>query len=207
MSDNAQFQLLRAHVERHVREPAVIIVTSAVARDGKSLTANALAECFARAGRRAALVDATGGALSLAKSPSTALDEGVTFVAAPKRGAALKRKAAADFVNALRASYDYTIVDSGPLLDDDFALSLVGSVDGMLVSVRVGRAPTDEDEMMVRLIEQSKGRIVGVVAVSETEIAEFAKRRTTESADLPSRRAQPASVHAKMQPLAASVRR
>jgi Mrp family chromosome partitioning ATPase len=68
-SQNAQFQMLRTLVEREVRRSGVIMVTSAEAGDGKSLTAHGLAHCLAQSGRRTALVDTTRRSRQLPAMP------------------------------------------------------------------------------------------------------------------------------------------
>lgn len=201
---SAQFQLLRAHVEREVEAPAVVIVTSAEPGDGKSVTAYALAESLARAGRRAALVAGPGSLLTIAPELSDDAAETLSVVRVQKPASALKGKAATEFMRSTRAAYDYTIVDAGPLLTDDFALGLVGRVDGVLVSVRLGRPRSDEDEMTVRVIEQSNGRMIGVVAVLPAAIADFANRRPAERAFGAGRRVTAGGGLTAMQPLAVS---
>ena len=61
-SSAGQIELLRARVERQVRKPAIVVITSAKQGDGKSLTAFLLAKSFAKAGRRTVLVDTPHGA-------------------------------------------------------------------------------------------------------------------------------------------------
>jgi Mrp family chromosome partitioning ATPase len=175
-----QFQLLRAHVEREVPRSAVILVTSARAGDGTSLTARGLARCFADSGCRTALVTTRDGHASPVSQ--AACDDLLVTFRMPKAESARIREAAATFVESSRASFDYTIVDSPPLLFDAVALALAGIVDGVLVSVRVGRAPSDDDESMIRIIEHSNGRVLGVVAVLPEAIADFEARRAGEAA-------------------------
>ena len=52
---NAQVQLLRSRVEADLGKPAVVMVTSALPGDGKTLTAHSLAMSFGRSGHRVAL--------------------------------------------------------------------------------------------------------------------------------------------------------
>jgi hypothetical protein len=58
-------------------------------------------------------------------------------------------------------------------LTDNVALALATQVDGVLVSVRVGRTPSDRDESMMRIIENSSVRFLGVVAAAPQTISEF----------------------------------
>jgi Mrp family chromosome partitioning ATPase len=55
-------------------------------------------------------------------------------------------------------------------------------VDGVLLTVRVGRRQTEEDAVMVRSLAQSDTRIIGVVAVASERIASFASTRAGLSA-------------------------
>lgn len=183
-SSNAQFQLLRAFVEREVRRSAVIMVTSAQPRDGKSMTAFSLATSLSHAGFRTALV-AEGSRLR------DAARGGPATLAMPRPEPGRFRETTAEFLSHARSTYDYTIVDTAPLLADPLALGLAGSVDGVLVSVRVGRAPTDDDELTIRVIEQSSGRVLGIVAALPEAIDDFEDRRSAKprAEDVPRRAA------------------
>jgi hypothetical protein len=204
-SQAAQFQLLRAHVEREVRRSSVIMVTSAEAGDGKSLTAHRLAQCLAESGLRTALVDATHGGQAGIRRASVSLsgdgsDEPI-MLSMPRTGGGQVREAAARFVESSRAAYDYTIVDTEPLLTDNVALALAAHVDGVLVSVRVGRAPTKSDDSTMQVIEHTGGRIIGIVATEPSAIGDFEEHNTTGLAPLRSdRREERTSVMAMQSP-------
>lgn len=176
---NPQHQLLRAHIERTVAAPAVIMVTSAQTGDGKSLTAHALALCLARSGRRTALVDLTHpvpSAVGRLPGPSGSIRPNFTAVDAAATGMRTSREAMAAFVEETREAYEYTILDSPALLADDIAMGLATVVDGLLLTVRLGRAPSELDQLTMRLIERSEGRVIGVVATLPDAIAEFGRR-------------------------------
>jgi hypothetical protein len=178
-SENARIHLLRTHVEREVRRPAVIMVTSATAGDGKSFTAHALAQCLAKSGRRTALVDASTkpgrGAYWVCPEIPGETGDLPDIVSMPEPQPGRVREAIAQFVESSRSSHDYTIVDTSPLLEGALPLALAGCVDGVLVAVRIGRTPSQDDEAMMRVLEQSGGRVLGVVATSPESIADFAK--------------------------------
>jgi Mrp family chromosome partitioning ATPase len=162
---NSQLQLLRSRVEAELGKPSVILVTSAADRDGTSLTAYSLASCFVKSGHRAALV---------ALTPSGGERHDVTMIDFPHQdGSAIERERLAKFVEELRSSQDFTVVDAGTLLGSASAMALASMVDGILLAVRVGRAPTDEDELMMQTIAHSRGHVLGVVATSEEAVAEF----------------------------------
>jgi len=176
---NSQIQFLRSRVEADLKKPAVVLVTSALAGDGKSFTAHSLAKCFTKAGHRTALIDPAAGGndplrLAMVEMPREDTD-------------GLGRERLVSFVDAMRAEYDYTVIDAGTFSTSDAAMSLTRMVDGILVAVRVGRAPTDEDELMIRMIEHSGGRIIGVVATEDEAVAEFERTRSSEQRTVPER--------------------
>jgi Mrp family chromosome partitioning ATPase len=172
----SQFQLLRVRVEQELRGASVIMVTSAHKGDGKTLTAYGLAHCLAQSGHRTALVDATHGVANAlrhaTKPPGNGGAEGPAVLSMPKAGAGRVREATARFVATARETYDYTILDCGVLLGDQIALSLAALVDGVIVSVCVGRAPVRDDKAMVTMIQHSDARLLGVVAVTPQAISE-----------------------------------
>jgi len=185
---NSQMHLLRSRVEAELDRPAVVMVTSALPGDGKSLTAHSLAVSFGRSGRRVALAGAAAG-----------IDQrGVTVVnLPPKEGRVAEHDGLVAFVDKLRAEYDYTIVDAGTFLRSNTAMALAPLVDGILLAVRVGRAPSDDDELLVRTIEHSRGRVLGVVATDTKAVEGFARERAGERpAAAPTQPARRVETHA-----------
>jgi hypothetical protein len=179
---HAEFQLLRAYVERAANKgPAIVVVTSAEHGDGKSLMANTLAEYLARSGRKTALLDASREVnpdLRAAK----ALEGGVrrdepVAVSLPDMELGLTRETIKEFIASVRSEFDFTIIDTTPLLASERAMVLSELADGILLSVRVGRVPTDNDKMMIRLLEQSQGNVLGVVTTAPAVIDRFAAAR------------------------------
>jgi Mrp family chromosome partitioning ATPase len=165
---NAQVQLLRSRVEADLKKPAVVMVTSALQGDGKSLTAHSLAKCFLDSGHRAALVSLNDGD--------------------PERAVGGGRMAA--FVEGMRSNYDFTVVEAGTFFHSKAAIALARLVDGILLTVRMGRPQTDEDELLIETLKNSGGHVVGVVAIDEHTIAEFERQRSglLASVDAPLRR-------------------
>jgi MinD-like ATPase involved in chromosome partitioning or flagellar assembly len=183
---SAEFQLLRAFVERAIPGRAVILVTSAKNGDGKSLTAYSLADCLARAGRRTVLVDATTETSRDIALPnpdrSRVICDLAVYVAMPKPQVPLSREAAAQFVENMRASHEFTIIDSAALLTSEMAMAFAEAVDGVLLSVRLGRAASGDDELTVQLLDRCGGRVLGVVAASPQAIGQFERRRAAKPA-------------------------
>jgi hypothetical protein len=187
---NSQVQLLRSRVEAELKKPAVVLVTSAHLGDGKTLTADSLARCFAKSGQRAALVNenrfGTGSSDGVAPEPSP--QGHVTMLELPPEcDNAVSLEGLTAFVDSLRSDYDYAIVDSGAYLKSNSAMALTQLVDGILLTVRVGRPSSDEDEMMVRMVEHFRGNVIGVVATDAGAIDEFERNRPRQEMTAPAR--------------------
>ncbi len=187
---NSQVQLLRSRVEAELKKPAVLLVTSAHLGDGKTLTADSLARCFAKSGHRAALVNenrsGTGNSDGVVPEPNP--QGHVTIMELPPEcDNAVSREGLAAFVESLRSDYDYAIVDSGTYLSSNSAMALTQLVDGILLTVRVGRPSSDEDEMMVRMVEHFRGNVIGVVATDAGAIDEFERNRPRQELTAPAR--------------------
>jgi Mrp family chromosome partitioning ATPase len=181
---NTEVQLLRAHLETATSGPSIVMVTSAEAGDGKSLLAHALAHSLAKVGRRCALFDATLHAkadLSRLALPEAGARPNLPVVMPlplDDPSLAPSREVLAQFMDTVRASYDYAIVDTPPFLSSDLAMALAEAADGILVSVRVGRAPSERDLATIRVIEASKGNVIGVVAATPEAIKDFKKMQS-----------------------------
>jgi len=188
---NTEVQLLRAHLESSTSGPSIIMVTSAEAGDGKSLIAHALAHSLAKVGRRCALFDATLQAKAdlsrLALPEAGARPNMPVMMPLPVDDPSLapSREVLAQFMDTVRASYDYAIVDTPAFLSSDLAMALGEAADGILLSVRVGRAPTERDVATIRVIEASKGNVIGVVAATPEAIKDFRKMQTAAYKALP----------------------
>ena len=167
-----QFQLLRTRIEADVPLPAVVLVTSASRGDGKSLTARGLATCFAEAGRRVALVD--GQPRQPARAAGT-MRNGIALYQLPhdEPGTNVSSGAMMAFAEHMRGSYDCTVIDGAAFAHNNSPIVLAGIVDGVLLTVRLGRVPCDEDRLMSEMLEHSKAPILGVVAVSLEAVAAF----------------------------------
>ncbi len=149
---NIQAQVLSVRIEVEFSKPAVVMVTSARAGDGKSLTAYLLA----------AYLEKCSHSVSLMEMPS-------------EEGASHERLSA--FVDEMRSSYDFTIIDAATFSGSSTVLSLARLVDGILIAVRFGRVPTADDRSMVGILSQLGGNVVGVVATEADAVANFERAR------------------------------
>jgi Mrp family chromosome partitioning ATPase len=168
---NAKVQLLRTRVEAELGKPAVVMITSARAGDGKSLTAYSLAGCFAKYNHRVALVSGSGEEYHQ-----------LSVLEMPGEESNASRDQLATFVEKMRSEYDFTIIDAETFVSSSTVMALSRLVDGILLAVRIGRAPTDDDEAMVAIIEQFGSRVIGVVATEADTIADFERARRTRPA-------------------------
>jgi Mrp family chromosome partitioning ATPase len=181
---SAQFHLLRARIESDIEGPAVVLITSAEPNDGSRFTAYTLAQCFARTGRRTTLVDATVAGPE--HTPQTSARPDVPcYVRLPRERVAASRDELTSFIYGVRSENDVTIIDTDAILTDATAMALVGAVDGVLMTVCLGRAATSNDTMAIRLVEQSLGRIIGVVTTTRAVIADFESAPSEYAAALP----------------------
>ncbi len=192
--------LLRSKIEATLSTPAVLLVTSACPRDGKSATANDLAESLAEAGHRVVLVDVQSESPAAWAATRRATAHNVSIVRMPIAATDPRsaRAAVANFVRDLRHTFDFAIVDGTTFLGSAAGL-MANVVDGVLLTVRVGRRQTEEDAIMVRSLAQSDTRILGVVAVESEHIALFeSTRQSFEEAvdDLPAAVSYPQAVSA-----------
>jgi receptor protein-tyrosine kinase len=176
----SQFQLLRARIESELHAPVVILVTSAATGDGKSVTAFGLAESLSSVGHRVALVDAnvTAPAAQTLTSP-TVLSTRLPIFGLPvdKKDPVAARETARGFLRDLRGRFDFTIVDGAPFMQNSISMLLAGAVDGVLLTVKLGRAQLEGDELLARALDHAGANVVGIVTVAGDCIAEFRRTR------------------------------
>jgi len=171
-----QVALLRMRVESAAGRPAVVVVTSALEGDGKSLCAYTLAESLTKTGHSVALADTASESSPNASGDTN--EQRLSLVRVPDRPSPQPDDLVA-FVEELRARNDYTIVDTDPLVKTSNCGALLRVADAIVIAVRLGRPPTDIDQFVVKTIEEAGKSILGVVAASAPAIAEFRTRRST----------------------------
>jgi Mrp family chromosome partitioning ATPase len=174
----AKYQLLRARIESDISAPAVILVTSAQPGDGKSVTASGLADCLARVGRRVVLVhDGTAQpAVGQSEGPSETASFPILSLPLESRDPSAKNgrnDTIAAFIRGLRKKYDFAIVDAAAFTRSSVPVMLAGLADGVLLTVRLGRAQSEDDQLMCGTLESAKANVLGVVAVSSATISAF----------------------------------
>jgi len=188
------FEILRSVVESSVPAPGIVTVCSAAAADGKSLTAFGLTATLAQAGHRALLLDANLGNPAVVTMREAGLRyemigdrvfsdpvTGVNIVtlaiaAVSARDASPSTKQLHVLFAALRANYDFVVVDTERMAESRTALQLAALADGVILACRAGRMPKDEDQYMIRALENAHARMLGVVTATAESIRLFASR-------------------------------
>ena len=89
-------------------------------------------------------------------------------------GSTVASPALRDSVDDLRAKYEYAIVDAAPMLKSRLAILLAGIVDGILVTVRLGRTSDADDAALVATLQRVDASVLGVVAAAPKDVDAFA---------------------------------
>jgi Mrp family chromosome partitioning ATPase len=171
----ARFHLLRARVESEVERPGIVMLTSAQSGDGAAFAAHGLAESLAAVGHRTVVLD--GDALPSGEA-----------------GASSSRDALRAFVERMRGRFDFTIIGAEPVLSSSTGMLLAGEVDAIVLTVRLGRAPANDDALVMRALSGVRAMVLGSVGASAAAIAEFERTRQHEATAQSDTRLVPASL-------------
>ncbi|QNK80972.1 polysaccharide biosynthesis tyrosine autokinase [Nakamurella sp. PAMC28650] len=174
----------------HVDQPLkVVVVSSSVASEGKSLTAANLALVFAEAGQRVLLIEADlrqpraadylgleravglsnvlAGELGVDDVLQPWGDSGLTLLASgsipPNPSELLGSNAMADLMVALRARFDMILVDSPPVLPVTDAVVLSAVADGILMVVHYGRTTRAQFTSAITALDAVDAKLIGTV--------------------------------------------
>lgn len=167
----------------------VLMVTSAVAGEGKSLTAVNLGISFTGLGQKVLLVDADLRRPALGRYLGVENEVGLSGVLAgsvkledavqpwgtdglhvlpsgqqpPNPAELLGSKAMSDLVSKVRTDYDKVIIDTPPLLPVTDAALASAAADGVVVVVRWGKTHRSQVSGAVESLRQVDARILGSV--------------------------------------------
>lgn len=161
------FVVLRATVDSFAAMPALVLVTSALAGDGKSTIALGLARAFADANVEVALVNGN------ADRPSKAAfnEKHVSAVSFPDRlgEISVPDEVTPRFIEHLRERFAVTIVDAGTIAERGMTLQVARIADAVVLAVRHGRRHVKEDDQGIAMLRRVGARLVGVVPVAGLE--------------------------------------
>jgi receptor protein-tyrosine kinase len=185
------FRMLRTNLQYLDLDnpPKSLVITSAIAGEGKTSTSTNLAVALAQAGRRVLLIDGdlrrprVASLLGLESSVGlttvlvgrTKLEEsiqrhqasGVYFLAGgptpPNPTEVLQSQATHDLLAKLRAAYDAVIIDAPPLLPVADAAILGTAADGAILVTRHGKTHREELEAATQRLEKVGARLFGTV--------------------------------------------
>ena len=169
--------------------PKVIVVTSAVAGEGKSTTALGLAQALAEQGHRVVVVDGdlrrprlavalgvVGAAVvSSVLAHEATLDEVVqpsehedvwvlvSGPVPPNPSELLGSAAARSMLADLRAAFDYVVIDSPPVLPVTDGAVLATEADGAILVTRHGATPKDDVAHAAAKLDTVGATLLGVV--------------------------------------------
>jgi Mrp family chromosome partitioning ATPase len=175
--------VIRTTLEATLPAPFSVAVTSVAPGDGKTALAVGLAQAFADAGYRTALIDANpedpavGRTLGIGTLPAARTLETVASLrmtaAAPNLDAgsiadtglmmATSSSALRSFAGELRGLYAVTVWDTGTVFGDSLAIQCATACDGVLVAVRYGRRVVPDDSRIVGTLEQVGANVIGIV--------------------------------------------
>jgi capsular exopolysaccharide synthesis family protein len=170
-------------------DPKSLVITSAVAGEGKTTTSTNLAVALAQAGRRVLVVDGdlrrprVAGILGLESKIGlttvlvgrTKLEDsiqrheesGVYFLACgptpPNPSEILQSKATHDLLRKLRDMFDAVIIDAPPLLPVADAAILATVADGAIIVARHGKTHKDQLKAATQRLNNVGGKLFGVV--------------------------------------------
>ena len=185
------FRMLRTNLQYLDLDnpPKSLVITSAIAGEGKTSTSTNLAVALAQAGRRVLLIDGdlrrprVAALLGLESSVGlttvlvgrTKLEEsiqrhqasGVYFLAGgptpPNPTEVLQSQATHDLLAKLRAAYDAVIIDAPPLLPVADAAILGTAADGAIMVTRHGKTHREELEAATQRLDKVGARLFGTV--------------------------------------------
>ncbi len=170
-------------------EPLTVLIGGAHRGAGASATALALGYAASLSGDRVLLVDASSTdaglsqvfAKTLRQDEAIVLDRkehlkritsqdtnsGLSFLpialADLRHLKADQRRRLAAGITAISLEYDLVLIDGGPLLDDESAISLLPATDRIVLIARAGETSQEDLLSLSELLEQSYDRIAGVV--------------------------------------------
>jgi capsular exopolysaccharide synthesis family protein len=171
------------------KRPKILLLTSSVPNDGKSVTASNLAITLASSGSRVLLVDAdlrkgvlhrrfeveAGAGLCEVLSQKKNWKDAIVVTRYPNlwlmpRGAVSQLSSELflsstmdELIEELGAAYDFVIFDTAPVMAADDVTSLAPQVDGVVFVVRADHTSARVAQAALQLLYQRQVRVLGMV--------------------------------------------
>jgi Mrp family chromosome partitioning ATPase len=161
----ASFQSLRVMLDALLPARAMLVVSAACDEDGHGTLASGLAEALADAGRKTVLISLHDRA---AAEPSMCSAAVQYLSRAPKD--------LSEVLADLRSQHDVVMVIAPPVPKDPISLQVCRLADGVLLSVRMGRKITADDENTVTQLRRVGATLLGIVATQQ-EMRKLKARR------------------------------
>jgi len=186
---SGQIEMLRVQLETAFPKPIVLVVTSAMEGDGKNVLALSLAKEMDAAGYSTLLVladeltrevDASCELDSLSKFADRDLQphtfhkprSGLTMMALSSRRIrdSVSVESVARFVDYCRTSYQITIIEAIPSLQNPFSRLLAIRSDAVILAAREGRRVRTADRQFAKVLERDDVTFIGVVTIDNETV-------------------------------------
>lgn len=186
-----QYKAIRTNIEYSAadRELKLILVTSAIPGDGKSVTSSNLAVVFSQQGKKVLLIDADMRKPTIHKNFGLENNAGITSILSrkatveevindtsidnlsiltcgplpPNPTELLTSKALENLLNKVYEEYDVIILDTPPVLAVADAQILSKYADGVILVVSSGRTEKEKVKKAKHILESSNANLIGVV--------------------------------------------
>lgn len=185
------------------REAGVILITSALPQEGKSVSAANLGVSLAELNKRVLVIDADLRRPRQAEYFDIANGAGLTNVLAgqvpvadviqpwgelqlsvlpsgeipPNPAELLGSQAMTDLLARLRPQYDHIIIDSPPVLPVTDATVLAGAVDGVVLVVRLGKTSRAALNETIVVLDTAEAKPIGIIANSSASTKTSSEQR------------------------------
>lgn len=176
--------------------PHTVMVASARPDAGNSATTLSLAYAAALAGERVLLVDATStdSALSDVFAPPIDISSAVVLDSKPHLNRIIARDSTSGLamlpialtdlrllkmqqrrrlvagLNALTQDYDLVFIDSGSVLEDEAAMTLLPTADQIVIVGRSGKSSVEDIDAMLDVFDQAKDKVSGGILTFAADV-------------------------------------